>query len=87
MNQSQIFIEMKQNNLKLPKCLLLKNVKSTVNKKNIFNQRLETLEEFGYESKWYLLNSTNFESPQNRERVFTISVLKKHKERVNFVFF
>lgn len=72
----------------LPKYLLLENVKAIVNKKHIttFNEWIERLDNLGYESKKYVLNSINFGSPQNRERVFLLSVLKTHKEKVCFEF-
>lgn len=72
----------------LPKYLLLENVKAIINKKNIgvFNEWISRLNELGYETKWYLLNAANFGSCQNRERVFAISVLRTHKEKVKFEF-
>lgn len=80
--------DMKKNGKKLPKYLLLENVKAIIQSKHIdtFKQWLNDLENYGYESKWYLLNASDFGSPQNRERVFAISVLKEHKKKVNFNF-
>ena len=84
----RIFLEMQSINKKLPKYLLLENVKAIINKKhfNDFNLWLKKLEKFGYESKYYVLNSADFGSAQNRERVFVISVLKSHKLDVSFEF-
>ena len=79
---------MKKNGKKLPKYLLLENVRAIIQKKHIetFKQWLVDLEKYGYESEWYLLNAKDFGSPQNRERVFAISVLKEHKKNVGFSF-
>lgn len=84
----RILLNMKKNGKKLPKYLLLENVRAIIQKKHIetFKQWLVDLEKYGYESKWYLLNAKDFGSPQNRERVFAISVLKEHKKNVNFSF-
>lgn len=73
---------------KLPKYLLLENVKAISNDKNMpaLQSWLDRLEELGYTSHLYMLNSANFGSCQNRERVFGLSVLKTHKEKVNFEF-
>lgn len=72
----------------LPKYLLLENVKAIINKNHIANYEIwiKRLEKLGYESKQYILNSGNFKSCQNRERVFVLSVLKKHKKEVSFEF-
>src|SRR5699024_8940125 len=37
-----------------------------------FETILNTLDEFGYDAEWQVLNSINFGVPQNRERVFII---------------
>lgn len=72
----------------MPKYLLLENVKSMINKNHIsqFQKWLDRLEELGYESKQYILNSKDFGMAQSRERVFVLSVLKTHKEKVGFKF-
>ncbi len=79
---------MKNSDKKLPKYLLLENVKALINKNHLeqFNKWINKLNKLGYESKYYLLNSVNFGSLQNRERVFCLSVLKEHKNKVNFKF-
>lgn len=72
----------------MPKYLLLENVKNIVGPKNIdnFNKWTRELDSLGYVSKTEILNSAHYGSPQNRERVFCISVRKDHKEKVNFDF-
>lgn len=65
---------------KRPKYLLLENVKNLVGKqfKPQFDEWLEYLETLGYTNYWKVLNSKSFGVPQNRERVFVLSVLGEH---------
>lgn len=60
-----------------PKYLLMENVKNLVGKKHIhnFTEWLRTLEEMGYENHWQVLNAKDYGVPQNRERVFVVSIL------------
>lgn len=64
-----------------PKYLLLENVKNLVGKKfkNDFDKWLEYLENLGYKNYWKVLNAKDYGVPQNRERVFVISILGEHK--------
>ena len=64
-----------------PKYLLLENVKNLVGKKfkADFDKWLEYLEGLGYTNYWQVLNAKNYGVPQNRERVFVISILGEHK--------
>ena len=66
---------------KRPKYLLLENVKNLVGKKfkPQFDGWLEYLEGLGYTNYWQVLNAKNYGIPQNRERVFVVSILGKHK--------
>lgn len=66
---------------KKPKYLLLENVKNLVGKKHRpnFDKWLEWLEEQGYTNYWQVLNAKNYGVPQNRERVFVVSVLGDHE--------
>ena len=61
-----------------PKFLLLENVKNLVGKRFIkdFENWLAILDNLGYNSYWTILNSKDFNVPQNRERVFCISIRK-----------
>lgn len=65
---------------KRPKYLLLENVKNLVGKqfKPQFDEWLEYLESLGYINYWKVLNSKSFGVPQNRERVFVLSILGEH---------
>ena len=64
-----------------PKYLLLENVKNLVGKKfkADFDKWLEYLEGLGYTNYWQALNAKNYGVPQNRERVFAVSVLGEHE--------
>ena len=65
---------------KKPKYLLMENVKNLVSKKFLpgFEEWLTALEELGYTNYWQVLNAKDFGIPQNRERVFCVSVLGEH---------
>lgn len=64
-----------------PKYLLLENVKNLVGKKfkSQFDEWLEYLESLGYTSYWKVLNAKDYGIPQNRERVFVVSILGDHE--------
>ena len=64
-----------------PKYLLLENVKNLVGKKfkADFDKWLEYLEGLGYTNYWKVLNAKDYGVPQNRERVFVVSILGDHK--------
>lgn len=61
-----------------PKYLMLENVKNLVGKKfkPQFDEWLEKLNQLGYNTYWKALNAKNYGIPQNRERVFAISIRK-----------
>lgn len=62
---------------KKPKYLLMENVKNLVSKKfkPQFDEWLKYLESLGYTSYWKVLNSQNYGIPQNRNRVYCVSIL------------
>ena len=64
-----------------PKYLLLENVKNLVGKKfkPQFDEWLNYLEGLGYTNYWQVLNAKHYGVPQNRERVFVVSILGEHK--------
>ena len=66
---------------KRPKYLLMENVKNLVGKKfkPQFDEWLEYLEGLGYTNYWKVLNAKDYGVPQNRERVFAVSILRDHK--------
>ena len=61
----------------LPAILLLENVTQLHSKKNMpdFKKWCEFLESIGYTNYWQDLNSKNYGIPQNRNRVFMVSLL------------
>lgn len=65
----------------LPKYLLLENVKNLVSKKfkADFDKWLDFLAELGYTNYWKVLNAKDYGIPQNRERVFCVSIRGKHE--------
>ncbi|BAW18233.1 DNA (cytosine-5-)-methyltransferase [Mycoplasmopsis bovigenitalium] len=75
-----------ENTDRLPKILLLENVKALVSKKFIgdFEKWIDILDKIGYKSKYKVLNAANYGSSQNRERVFMVSILKS--EKIDFEF-
>ena len=60
-----------------PKYLLMENVKNLVGKKHKHNfiKWLKVLEDLGYQNYWKVLNAKDYGVPQNRERVFVVSIL------------
>lgn len=61
---------------KQPKYLMLENVKNLTSGKfaGQFMEWLSWLEDSGYNNYWQVLNAKDFGVPQNRERVFVISI-------------
>lgn len=60
-----------------PKYLLMENVKNLVGEKHKHNfiRWLRVLEMMGYQNYWKVLNAKDYGVPQNRERVFVVSIL------------
>ena len=69
-----------------PKYVIWENVKNLLSQKHRhnFDRYLEEMEELGYSSYYQVLNSKDYGIPQNRERVFTISVRKDIDKRYTF---
>lgn len=62
----------------LPKYLLLENVKNLVGKKfkPQFDAWIRWLDSIGYNTYYQVLNSKHYGIPQNRERIFAVSIRK-----------
>lgn len=67
--------------IKRPKYLLMENVKMLLSKKfkSEFDTWCNTLEELGYSNYYKILNAKDYGMPQNRERVFMISIYQDEK--------
>lgn len=61
-----------------PALSIIENVKNLTSKKfkDVFDQILKDLEEAGYNNYWQVLNAKDYGVPQNRERVFIVSIRK-----------
>ena len=59
-----------------PKYVIWENVKNLLSKKHRhnFDAYLETMEQLGYINYYQVLNAKDYGIPQNRERVFTVSI-------------
>ena len=74
--QVQRLLDVAKKENTLPKYLLLENVKNLVGKKfkPQFDEWLKYLEQLGYKNYWQVLNAKDYGIPQNRERVFIVSI-------------
>jgi DNA (cytosine-5)-methyltransferase 1 len=63
---------------KRPKYLLFENVAAVVSKKfmPLFTKWVAELDSYGYENFWELMNAKDFGIPQNRKRLFMVSILR-----------
>lgn len=71
---------------KKPKYAICENVKNLVGKnfRKDFDELLYKLDELGYNNYWKVLNSKDFGIPQNRERVFVVSIRKDLEQEYTF---
>ena len=72
---------------KKPMYSIIENVKNLTSKrfKNQFDSILNDLSELGYTNYWKILNAKDYGIPQNRERLFIISI-RKDIAKSNFCF-
>lgn len=70
-----------------PKYVLWENVKNLLSKKHKhnFDAYIETMNILGYNSYYEVLNAKDYGVPQNRERVYTISI-RRDVDKFNFQF-
>lgn len=61
-----------------PKVVCWENVKNVISKKHIhnFDEYIDELNDCGYNSYYKVLNSKDYGIPQNRERIFVVSIRK-----------
>lgn len=74
----RLLVKANENN-NLPKYLLMENVDALVSKKYIdsFNDWIDRLDNLGYNSYFQTINAKNTGIPQNRNRIFCVSILKE----------
>ncbi len=72
--------------VKQPKCFLLENVKGLINHKQqeTFKTIIKALQEVGYTTYYQILNSTDFQLAQKRERLYIVGFRKDLKHPFNF---
>ena len=60
-----------------PKYVIWENVKNVVSKKHrgVFDNYLEKMKQLGYKNYYDVLNAKHYGIPQNRERVFCVSIM------------
>lgn len=78
LGQVQRLLSVAYENNELPKYLLLENVKNLVGKKfkAQFDAWVKWLDGIGYNTYYQVLNAKHYGIPQNRERIFAISIRK-----------
>lgn len=71
---------------KMPKYCIMENVKGLTQKKfqNEFKTMSNNLEEIGYKNYWKVINAKDQGIPQNRERVFIISIRNDIQQEFEF---
>lgn len=71
----------------LPKYVVWENVKNILSKKHKhnFDSYIEIMDKLGYNSYYHVLNAKDYGVPQNRERVYTVSI-RKDIDNNNFKF-
>lgn len=71
-----------------PTYVIWENVKNVLSKKHkdTFQKYLDYMEELGYTNYYKILNAKDYGIPQNRERVFVVSVNKQKLGNPDFVY-
>ena len=71
---------------KMPKYSIIENVKNLTSQrfKEQFNAILKDIEQLGYTNYWKVLNAKDYGVPQNRERVFIVSIRNDIKSEFEF---
>lgn len=70
----------------MPKYVIWENVKNLLSDRHRlnFDKYLDRMETIGYRNYWQVLNAKDYGIPQNRERVFTISIRKDIHQQFSF---
>lgn len=70
-----------------PKVVIWENVPGLLWKfKDCLDYYIEVMEEFGYISYYDVLTASDYNIPQNRDRIFVVSILKSIPNALNFIF-
>lgn len=71
-----------------PKYVIWENVPNVLSKRHRhnFDKYIDNMSELGYASHSKILNSRNYGIPQNRERVFVVSILKDQENAYTYEF-
>lgn len=71
---------------KKPKYALMENVKNLTSKahREVFDDMLASIEKLGYKNYWKVINSKDHGSPQNRARVFVVSIRNDIEQTFKF---
>lgn len=69
-----------------PKYVVWENVKNMLSKKHVhnFNKYIDRMNELGYTNHYQILNAKDYGIPQNRERVFTVSIRNDLNQNFEF---
>ena len=80
----RILEEMKDENIPLPRFLLMENVPTLLSKRHRgnFQNWIDDLRKLGYISRYYELNAADFGLPQNRPRLLMLSVFYGEDEEL-----
>ena len=77
----RLLCERERERVGLPNLLLLENVEMLVSQLFIddFHKWCKFLESLGYTNQWQILNAKDYGLPQNRKRIFMVSILDQDK--------
>lgn len=69
-----------------PKFIIWENVKNVLSNKHKhnFDKYIDTLNSFGYTSIYHLTNAIDYDLPQNRERIFVVSIRNDIYKKFSF---
>lgn len=69
-----------------PKYVIWENVKNVLSKKHRhnFDKYLDEMDRIGYKNHYKVLNSKDYGVPQNRERIFVVSIRKDIEKKFEF---
>lgn len=70
-----------------PKFVIWENVKNVLSKKHrpVFNDYMCTMKENGYNTYYKVLNALDYDTPQNRERIYAISIREDIDKNSNYM--